>query len=209
MYGLTEATVHCTYRPMTVADLDDPAVSPIGIPLPDLRILLLGPDGDPVADGQPGEMYVAGAGVARGYLNRPELTAGPFVSRPDLGEHRLYRTGDEALRRPDGELVHLGRLDGQLKVRGFRIEPGEIEHCLAEVPGLARAVVVPRDRGDGDVRLVACLVPGPGSGPDLTAVAERHVREQLPRHLRPSLYTIVTEVPLTVNGKVDRDALAR
>jgi acyl-coenzyme A synthetase/AMP-(fatty) acid ligase len=116
---------------------------------------------------------------------------------------------------PGGELAYLGRMDDQLKVRGYRIEPGEIEHCLSRLPGIARVVVVPRDFGDGDVRLVAYLLPAPG--PDsgeraserLAAAAERHALATLPRHLRPSVYKVVTTIPMTLQGKVDRDALGK
>jgi amino acid adenylation domain-containing protein len=216
MYGITETTVHCTYRPITAAEVDSDGVSPIGVPIPDLRVYLLDDNGRPVPDGVPGEMYIAGGGVARGYLNRPRLTAQRFVSAgPDLGEERLYRTGDRAVRLPGGELAYLGRVDDQLKIRGYRIEPGEIEQCLSRLPGIARVVVVPRDFGAGDVRLVAHLLPARGSDTDerargqLAAAAEWHARTSLPRHLRPSVYRIVTEIPMTLQGKVDRDALGK
>ncbi|WP_331744464.1 amino acid adenylation domain-containing protein [Streptomyces mirabilis] len=209
MYGITETTVHCTYRPITVADLDDGGHSPIGVPLPDLRAHVLDPSGSPVADGTPGELCVAGAGVARGYLNRPELTAGRFVTRPPgLAEERIYRSGDRVVRQADGGLYYLGRLDAQLKVRGYRIEPDEIELCLTRLPQVARAVVTARDLGGGDVRLVAHLLPAePGDDSALRVAAERHVRAALPRHLRPSTYRTVSEFPMTHQGKVDRDAL--
>jgi amino acid adenylation domain-containing protein len=216
MYGITETTVHCTYRRITAADLHRSEASPIGVPIPDLRLYLLDGNGKPLPDGAPGELCIAGGGVARGYLNRPELTAerfGPAVT--GLGEERLYRSGDRAVRLPGGELAYLGRMDDQLKVRGYRIEPGEIEHCLSRLPGIARVVVVPRDFGDGDVRLVAYLLPAPG--PDsgeraserLAAAAERHALATLPRHLRPSVYKVVTTIPMTLQGKVDRDALGK
>jgi amino acid adenylation domain-containing protein len=216
MYGITETTVHCTYRPITIADLDGEGASPIGWPVPDLRVYILDADGRPVRDDVPGEMYVAGGGVSRGYLNQPELTAQRFVGGDEsLGEIRLYRSGDRAMRRPDGELVYLGRMDDQLKIRGYRIEPGEVEECLSDVPGVARAVVASSDFGDHDVRLVAYLVParavGSGQLPEaeLVAAAERHTRAVLPRHLRPSVYRIVSEIPITLQGKVDRDALGK
>ena len=214
MYGITETTVHCTYRPVTAADLDGGGASPIGVPIPDLRVHILDADGRPVPDGVPGEMYIEGGGVSRGYLNRPELTAERFVvDDGGSGKSRRYRSGDRAVRSPGGELVYLGRMDDQLKVRGFRIEPGEIEECLSHVPGVARVVVTSKDFGDGDVRLVAYLVParttGPGGMSDsgLVAGAERQARTVLPRHLRPSAYRVVSEVPVTLQGKVDREAL--
>jgi amino acid adenylation domain-containing protein len=216
MYGITETTVHCTYRRITAADLERSEASPIGVPIPDLRLYLLDGNRNQVPDGAPGEMYVAGGGVARGYLNRPELTAERFVPAvAGLGEERLYRSGDRVVRLPGGELAYLGRTDDQLKVRGYRIEPGEIEHCLSQVPEVARAVVVPRDFGDGDVRLVAYLLPRPGPGPgerasmQLATAAEGHALAALPRHLRPSVYKVVSTIPMTLQGKVDRDALGK
>lgn len=213
MYGVTETTVHCTYRPISTTDLDGAEGSPIGIPIPDLRLYLLDPSGEPVPDGVPGELYVAGAGVARGYLNRPDLTAARFIEGPSgLDEDRVYRTGDRAVRPAGGELEYLGRVDDQLKVRGFRIEPGEVEACLVQVPEVGKAVVVARDFGGGDVRLVAFLLPTVGVEIDaaaLAGVAERQVMTRLPRHLRPSLYKVVSEIPMTLQGKVDRDALSK
>ncbi len=217
MYGITETTVHCTYRRITAADLDDEG-SPIGVPIPDLRLHLLDTTGAPVPDGEPGEVYVAGGGVARGYLDRPELTATRFLTDPPgLGEERVYRTGDRAVRLPDGELTYAGRVDDQLKVRGFRIEPGEVELCLCRVPGVGRAVVAAREVATDDVRLVAYLLPEGGSPPTgaegsaagLAAAAERRAMAQLPRHVRPSLYEVVSEMPMTPQGKVDRDALGQ
>lgn len=216
MYGITETTVHCTYRRIAATDLGRGRVSPIGVPIPDLRLYVLDDNGRPLPTGVPGEMYVAGGGVARGYLNRPDLTAERFVSAAtEIGRERLYRSGDRVVRLPDGELAYLGRMDDQLKIRGYRIEPGEIEHCLSQVPGVARAVVVPRDFGDGDRRLVGYLLPA--RGPDigshaetqLARAAERHAVATLPRHLRPSVYKVVTEIPMTLQGKVDRDALGK
>lgn len=138
MYGITETTVHCTYRQLSVADLDGNGESPIGVPLPDLRVHLLDGEGSPVPDGMPGEMYVAGAGLARGYLNRPQLTSERFLAAGDwLGEERLYRTGDRAVRRPNGDLVYLGRTDDQMKVRGYRVEPGEIDGFHRHYPSSA------------------------------------------------------------------------
>ncbi len=215
MYGITETTVHCTYRRIRADDLDAGGVSPIGVPIPDVRVHVLDADGEPVRDGIPGEMWIGGAGLARGYLHRPELTRERFTTVPSLGDERLYRSGDLGVRLPNGELAFLGRMDDQLKVRGYRIEPGEIEHCLSRLPEVARAAVVPRDFGGGDVRLVAYLVPaggaaaGPHAARRLAADAERHAVASLPRHLRPSLYELVTEIPLTLHGKVDRDALGR
>jgi amino acid adenylation domain-containing protein len=208
MYGITETTVHVTYKRIVEADLRRAPASLIGVPIPDLRVELLDAAGQAVPDGTPGEIHVAGAGLARGYLHRPELTAERFITTAS-GE-RLYRSGDRAMRTPDGELVYLGRIDDQMKIRGFRIEPREIEACLAAHQGVAEAVVVPRDYGDGDVRLVAYLVPAAGAAGDerlrdaVTALAE----SELPAHMRPSRYRFIEDVPLTPQGKADRAALS-
>lgn len=216
MYGITETTVHCTYRRIRAADLESGGASPIGVPLPDVQVHLLDAEGRAVPDGVPGELYIGGGGVARGYLNRPDLTAERFVSGIAAADgKRLYRSGDLAVRLGDGGLHYLGRADDQLNVRGFRIEPGEIEHCLTQLPDVGLAVVGSKDFGDGDVRLVAYLLPAPAAGTGererakLAGEAERHVRAVLPRHLRPSVYKVVTEIPMTLQGKVDRNALAQ
>jgi amino acid adenylation domain-containing protein len=145
MYGITETTVHVTWRPMAAADLERPG-SPVGVPIPDLRVWLLDARGGLVPFGVPGEIHVGGAGLARGYLGRPELTAERFVPDPFAGEPgaRLYRSGDLARRLPDGSLHFLGRLDHQVKVRGFRIELGEIEAALRSHPGVLDAAVLAR-----------------------------------------------------------------
>jgi amino acid adenylation domain-containing protein len=216
MYGITEITVHCTYRPITASDLDKNGASPIGVPLPDLRFYVLDGDGNVAPDGVPGEMCIAGAGLARGYLNRAELTARRFITATEtVGEERLYLSGDRGVRSPGGELKYLSRVDDQMKIRGYRIEPGEVETCIERLDSVARAFVARRDFGDGDIRLVAYLLPANTSCLDreaitvLVAKAERHVRYFLPRHLRPSVFKVVTEIPITQHGKVDRDALGK
>ena len=208
MYGITETTVHVTYRPLSAADLAAPSL--IGVPIPDLQVHLLDAGGRPVPVGVPGEMYVGGAGVARGYLNRPDLTALRFVPDPFSGRPgaRLYRSGDLARRRADGELEYLGRIDHQVKIRGFRIELGEIEAALAAHPQVRQAVVLAREDQPGERRLVAYLVAGPAAGtppagPDLRAF----LRERLPEHMVPAVFLVLPVLPLTANGKVDRRAL--
>ncbi|MDZ8258880.1 non-ribosomal peptide synthetase [Nostoc sp. ChiQUE01b] len=168
MYGITETTVHVTYRLLSKADLDGTA-SVIGRPIPDLQVYVLDEHQQPVPIGVPGEMYVGGAGVARGYLNRPELTQQRFISHPfsKNPQARLYKTGDKARYLPNGELEYLGRIDNQVKVRGFRIELGEIEVVLSQHPLVQESVVVIREDTPGDKRtsaplstsLVAYLVP--------------------------------------------------
>ena len=162
MYGITETTVHVTYRPITRADVEAGLGSVIGEPIPDLYIRLLDAHCEPVPVGVPGEIWVGGAGVARGYLNRPELTAERFRADPfdALGQGRLYRSGDLARRLANGDLEYLGRIDAQVKIRGFRIELGEIEAALAACPGVADSAVIVREDTAGDKRLVAYVVEG-------------------------------------------------
>src|SRR5262249_2883898 len=160
MYGITETTVHVTYRPMHAADVVSGRGSLIGSPIPDLQMVVLGPTMEIVPVGIPGELYVGGAGLARGYLGRPELTAERFVPDPfgTTPGGRLYKTGDLARYLPDGELEYLGRADHQVKIRGFRIELGEIENVLLQHPGVREAVVMTREDTPGDKRLAAYLV---------------------------------------------------
>ncbi|HEX6042795.1 amino acid adenylation domain-containing protein, partial [Longimicrobium sp.] len=166
MYGITETTVHVTHRVIREADVRAGAWSPIGIPIPDLRLYVCDGRMRPQPAGVPGELYVGGAGVARGYLGRPALTAARFVPDP-FGQGRLYRTGDRARWRADGSLECLGRLDAQVKVRGFRVELGEIEARLAEHPGVREAVVLAREDAPGEKRLVAYVVGDETAGADL------------------------------------------
>ena len=210
MYGITETTVHVTYRPLSVADLDRPA-SVIGAPIPDLRLFILDERGEVLPIGVPGEMYVGGAGVARGYLNRDELTAERFVDRiacrmdPAGPPQRLYRTGDLARFLDDGDVEYLGRVDQQVKIRGFRIELGEIEAALSGHPGVAEVAVVAHRRNDGSNQLVAYLVPVDGA-PDVTDL-RAHLERVLPEYMVPAAFVALPSLPLTANGKLDRAAL--
>ncbi|MEZ0115423.1 amino acid adenylation domain-containing protein/FkbM family methyltransferase [Catenulispora sp. EB89] len=171
MFGITETTIHVTHRPLRAHDAQDTA-SPIGRPIPDLRVYVLDRHGRPAPTGAVGEMYVAGAGVARGYLNRPELTAERFLRDPFHGmDARMYRTGDLARRLPDGTLEYLGRNDEQVKIRGYRIELGEIEQRIAAHPGVQDARVVVREYDADDRRLIGYIVP--------SATHARPVRELL------------------------------
>ncbi|MFI9594985.1 amino acid adenylation domain-containing protein [Nonomuraea sp. NPDC052265] len=204
MYGITETTVHVTYRRVRAADLDHPELSPIGVPIPDLRLDVLDEHGRPATTGN---LHVSGPGLARGYLDRPELTAERFRVSPDGG--RRYDSGDVVTRLPGGEYAYLGRSDDQIKVRGFRLEPREIELCLLGHPGVVHAVVAHRDYGEGDVRLLAFVVPDGDPGPDLIEQLTERAAGRLPAHARPSTYHIVSEIPMTPQGKADRAALAR
>lgn len=208
MYGITETTVHVTYRPLSREDLEKDQGSVIGVPIPDLEIQLLDDALHPVPDGEAGEIYVAGGGVARGYLNRPELTAQRFIdwTAPDGRNLRLYRTGDLARRRAGGDLQYLGRIDHQVKIRGFRIETGEIESALQRHPSVQACAVVARNDGaDGATRLVAYVVSGDRY---LAAAALReHLARTLPDYMLPAACVFLDALPLTENGKLDRNAL--
>ncbi|GAA2500613.1 amino acid adenylation domain-containing protein [Streptomyces gobitricini] len=208
MYGITETTVHVTHHRLTRADLDDPRRgSVVGIPLADLRVHLLDGEGRPVPPGATGEMYVSGDGVAAGYLNRPGLTADRFLDDPyGPPGTRMYRSGDLARRRPDGTLDYLGRADAQIQLRGFRVEPGEIEAVLVAHPGVTRAAVVPRRAGNGTLHLVAYTVPS-GDAPVNPAELRAHAAAHLPEHMVPAACVPVDELPLTANGKLDVQAL--
>ncbi len=207
MYGITETTVHVTWRPIRRADLAG-ARSVVGRPIPDLAILLLDAAGQLVPMGVGGEILVGGAGLSAGYLHRPELTAERFVPHPfprTPGE-RLYRSGDLARRLPDGDLEYLGRIDHQVKIRGFRIEPGEIEAALVLHPEVREALVLARREASGEARLVAYVVPTEGAAPGAGAL-RRHLAARLPEHQIPAAFVSLPRFPLTPEGKVSRRAL--
>ncbi|HKH48745.1 MAG TPA: amino acid adenylation domain-containing protein, partial [Thermoanaerobaculia bacterium] len=206
MYGITETTVHVTYRPLTSAEARAGAGSVIGVPIPDLTTYVLDPWGNPVPPGVPGELCVGGAGLARGYLGRPELTAARFVPDPFGGASgaRLYRSGDLVRFLTRGELEYLGRIDHQVKVRGFRIELGEIEAALAAHPGVREAVVAPRAG-----RLVAWVVPAAAEAADAVRESDlhAHLHSRLPDYMVPAAFVVLEALPTTPSGKVDRRAL--
>ncbi|MGW1955390.1 non-ribosomal peptide synthetase [Streptomyces sp. NPDC001920] len=198
-YGPTETTVFATAHGVTG---EVGASVPIGRPLDNTRAYVLDRVLRPVPVGAVGELYVAGTGLAHGYLDRPGQTAERFVADPyGPPGARMYRTGDLVRRLMGGELEFAGRADDQVKVRGFRIEPGEVEAALAACPGVERAVVAARSGPDGGKRLVAYVVGG-----DLGLVRE-HAARTLPAHLLPSAWARLDAVPLTAHGKVDRAAL--
>jgi amino acid adenylation domain-containing protein len=208
MYGITETTVHVTYRPLTMADAQAAQGSPIGIPIPDLELYVLDGYSNPVPMGVPGELHVGGAGVARGYLNRPELTAQRFIPHPFSPdpEARLYKSGDLVRSLPNGTLEYLGRIDHQVKIRGFRIELGEIETVLGQHPMVRETVVLAREDTPGEKHLVAYIVPDRLSTPTHSALRD-FLKRKLPDYMIPAAFVILDALPLTTNGKVDRRAL--
>ncbi|MEV6951754.1 non-ribosomal peptide synthase/polyketide synthase [Streptomyces sp. NPDC051183] len=207
MYGITETTVHTTFYEVTEADLAPDASNPIGVPLDDLRVHLLDAWGEPVPVGVFGEIHVAGPGVARGYLGRPALTAERFVPDPwGPAGSRLYKSGDIARRRPDGSLEFLGRADGQIKIRGYRVELGEIQAALAALPGIHDAVVVLREDTPGAKEIVAYLITAGGAAHDPADLREALARDLAP-YMIPAAFVTLERLPLTTNGKLDKRAL--
>jgi amino acid adenylation domain-containing protein len=210
-YGPTETTVGvCTHRVMASPDARAEAGAvPIGRPIANARLYVLDPSGNPVPIGVIGELHIGGAGLARGYLNRADLSAEKFVPDP-FGEpgSRMYRSGDLARYRADGEIEYVGRVDHQVKLRGFRIEPGEIEAALLACEGVRQAAVLAREDAAGELRLVAYLVgePGDEQGPRRAGLQTR-LRATLPEYMVPSYFVMLEALPLTGNGKLDRRAL--
>ncbi|WP_407666426.1 amino acid adenylation domain-containing protein [Mycobacterium pinniadriaticum] len=202
MYGITETTVHATFREIVEADTDI-AVSPIGRPLANLGFVVLDGWLQPVPSGVVGELYVAGSGLAYGYVGRAGLSATRFVACPfgKPGE-RMYRTGDLVRWSADGQLEYVGRADEQVKIRGYRIELGEIQVALSELDGVEQAVVIAREDRPGDKRLVAYI-----TGPADPATARAAVAERLPVYMVPTAIVAIDALPLTVNGKLDTKAL--
>jgi amino acid adenylation domain-containing protein len=224
MYGITETTVHVTYRVVRASDIKPGIGSLIGVPIPDLELFVLDKQGQLVPIGVPGELHIGGAGVGRGYLNRPQLTAERFLLNPFSKTGKLYKTGDLARRLSTGEIEYLGRIDDQVKIRGFRIEPGEIEAVLSQHPALKETVVVaweevenPKSESGNSKsaipnsqcsvkRLVAYAVLKSGQTLDATE-ARLFLKRKLPEYMVPLAFVFLDSFPLTPNGKVNRKAL--
>ena len=206
MYGITETTVHVTYRPILKDDTQC-SRSVIGVPIPDLQVYILDSHGQPLPIGISGEMCVGGAGLARGYWNHPDLTKEKFVANPfrSKSDRRLYKSGDLARYLPDGNIEYLGRIDNQVKIRGYRIELGEIESVLKLHPAVREAVVVVREDARGDQWLAAYVAPA--SAAAQADELRGSLKEKLPAYMLPSAFVSIEAFPLTTNGKLDRKAL--
>jgi amino acid adenylation domain-containing protein len=232
MYGITETTVHSTYKEIGEREIAADQ-SYIGAPLPGIACYVMDPSGGLSPVGIPGELYVGGSGVARGYLNREELTRERFIPHPFREGERLYRSGDRVRWLDKGEMEYLGRLDEQLKIRGYRIEPGEIDSALRSFPGISAVVTVARPGRMGEKELVAYIVrrggataadgsvaanrPGTVNRPGPSRVAEmkplntvdinNFLKSRLPEYMVPAHYVLLDQLPLTTNGKIDKKNL--
>jgi len=202
LYGPTETTIWSgAYRVQ-----GGETVIPIGRPIANTQFYILDGNLEPVPAGELGELYIGGAGVARGYLNRPELTAGRFIPSPfDTG--RIYRTGDLARFRPDGTVEFGGRVDNQVKILGFRIEPEEIEAVLGGHPAVDAAAVVAQETAAGEKKLAAYVVLRKAAGATVSEM-RAYLQQKLPPHMIPASFAVLDSMPSTPNGKTDRQALA-
>jgi amino acid adenylation domain-containing protein len=204
MYGPTETTIWSTTH-----SVEEPGSTvPIGRPISNTQIYMLNTELQPVPVGEIGELFIGGDGVARGYWNRPDLTAERFLTLPSLSPKRIYRTGDLARFLPDGNIEFLGRADYQVKIRGHRIEPGEIEAVLEQCSGIRQAVVVVREDRENDKRLLAYLV-AEATGSEPVGALRTTLESRLPDYMVPSAFVFLPVLPLTDNGKIDRKALLK
>jgi amino acid adenylation domain-containing protein len=211
LYGSSEVAGDVTAQVVDTVPEDADALVPIGRPIPNAVVRILDGRGRPAPIGAPGEIHVGGVAPARGYLGAPELTAERFLEDPGTADGpapaRLFRTGDLGRWREDGGIDYLGRRDGQIKLRGFRVELGEVEARLRALPAVRDAAVVVQDDEAGDRRLVGCLVPAAGSAPSAEEL-RAGLAAELPDHMVPAAFVALPELPLTPSGKLDRAALA-
>ncbi|MEM8909379.1 MAG: amino acid adenylation domain-containing protein, partial [Bacteroidota bacterium] len=205
MYGITETTVHVTYKAIEMADIEAQK-SNIGRPIPTLECYVLNPQLQLLPIGWPGEIYVSGAGLARAYLHREALSTERFLPNPFVGEpkSRMYKTGDLAKWLPNGELEYLGRKDQQVKIRGHRIELGEVQNCLEQSVLVEQAVVRAQKDQTDRLRLIAYIIP---HGVYDSGAIRDYLSEALPQYMIPSILVEMDQFPLTVNGKIDHKAL--
>ncbi|MES9784126.1 MULTISPECIES: non-ribosomal peptide synthetase [Bacillus cereus group] len=206
MYGITETTVHVTYKPIKESDLEQESVSNIGVPIPDLQVYILDRYGKFSPVGAVGELYIGGPGLSQGYLNRPELTIERFIKNhidPSKSE-KLYKTGDIGRWLPNGEIEYLGRADQQIKIRGFRLEIGEIENRIRAIKGIDDVAVIARMNKSNETELIAYIV----SKNDLSmSNIKEQLKRDLPEYMLPSAFVTLEVLPLTTNGKLDRKVL--
>ncbi len=203
MYGITETTVHVTYKEITSKEIEN-NISNIGIPIPTLSCYVLDEHLNLLPVGTEGELYVGGAGLARGYLNRPELTAEKFIDNPFEPGKRLYRSGDRVKLMENGEMEYFGRKDEQVKIRGHRVELGEIEHAIQSCNGIKASLVLVKGNNTGENSIVAYVI----CDDDITASTLRdYLQARLPAYMLPSYFVRLEKFPLTSNGKIDRKSL--
>jgi amino acid adenylation domain-containing protein len=205
-WGATEVSIDSTMRACLRSDLDGAGSVSVGSPIANNQIHVLDEHFRPVPVGVPGDLFIGGVGLARGYLGNPGKTAAAFLASPFVPGERLYRTGDRGLRTPDGALTFLGRQDSQVKIRGIRVEPGEVEQVLLELPGVREAAVTVWQPSPGDKRLAGYVTPQAGVTLTEAGVRER-LRERLPVYLVPTALSVLPEFPTTTSGKIDRKAL--
>ncbi|RFM33506.1 non-ribosomal peptide synthase/polyketide synthase [Chitinophaga silvisoli] len=203
MYGITETTVHVTYKEIGQYEIDND-ISNIGKPIPTLSCYILDRNQSLLPVGIPGELYVGGEGVCRGYLNKEELTAQRFISSPFRAGERLYKTGDKVRMLENGEMEYFGRIDDQVKIRGYRIELGEIKSAIQSRQHIAAAEVIARSGAEGEVNLIAYIV-----SKELLNVADLryHLSTRIPEYMVPAYFVQLDKLPLTFNGKVDKKRL--
>jgi amino acid adenylation domain-containing protein len=205
-YGPAECTVVTTSG--VVGAGADGSLPPIGRAIDNVDVLILDAARRPVPPGSAGELYIGGAGLARGYRNLPELTADRFIAHPTAPGARLYRTGDRARLLPDGSIAFLGRQEDEVTIRGRRVDLGEIRAALTSHAGVVAAAVVASGGADGERELIAYVVPTPGAALSRASLVWK-LRRRLPSHMLPSVYVTVKSLPVTTNGKIDREALPK